>query len=600
MGANNQGPRSSFSFETLLTSTILPIALSTLLLFSIASIFFPIFLHTEERNALIQLAMQSRLYLFIITVTSLWIIIKKEQGLFSYPFINLSLLGLAGLLCFIFIGNKENLHSFLFEPYLLTSPSLLLVSLHFIGLTLASTVGFFLQAEKSHLGRLISGLLVITGLAIGLTYSVNLFVRVLEVEQSLFLINFSQIGLATSFYSILMLALWMQMSHLNLSNIKTRTVGLSFLLMAFGCSLFFQLSNTDLRIFGLGLFIFSNLIMLRNLLIPKALKSLVNYPESLFIFATVLFTILLMILSIFRQFFWSDFQFFDILVAVPLSLSLLKPSLASLTRSAARQRVFNLVSATHFISGFALVILAHQGSKAGDFYFLFETTEFSLLSKLLLFTLSVSHFIFWVIPLLNEDSKSRPEPSINNNPIFAREGAEPDEADRPWPLLIWVTVITFISWGTIYLALYGGDGTSSGGDQRSSQTQEADDLKVDGAKVYRAHCVACHQSNGEGLSGAFPPLALSEWVTGDPRVVAKVILGGLRGEIVVRGNRYNGVMPAFNQLSNQEIAAVVNHVRNSWGNEGKSIEIEIVEELRNELNGRGKPWTAAEIQSLNQ
>ena len=92
---------------------------------------------------------------------------------------------------------------------------------------------------------------------------------------------------------------------------------------------------------------------------------------------------------------------------------------------------------------------------------------------------------------------------------------------------------------------------------------------ADGASIYSSTCVACHQADGSGVPGAFPPLAghVGELYTaeGGPRYIASVVLFGLQGPIVVNGETYNGVMPSFFNFSDSEIAAVINHVMTAFG-----------------------------------
>lgn len=92
-----------------------------------------------------------------------------------------------------------------------------------------------------------------------------------------------------------------------------------------------------------------------------------------------------------------------------------------------------------------------------------------------------------------------------------------------------------------------------------------------GEKTYTANCSACHQGNGEGIPGAFPPLAghipALYNAEGGKDYIINVVLYGLMGEIEVNGTAYNGVMTAWSQLSDEEIAATLNHELNSWGND---------------------------------
>lgn len=95
---------------------------------------------------------------------------------------------------------------------------------------------------------------------------------------------------------------------------------------------------------------------------------------------------------------------------------------------------------------------------------------------------------------------------------------------------------------------------------------------VDGAKLYANNCASCHQDNGQGLPGTFPPLAGDPVVTAeDPTKHIEVILNGAQGS-TIGGQTYNSPMPAFgSRFSNEEIAAIVNHERTSWGNEAPTV-----------------------------
>lgn len=84
-----------------------------------------------------------------------------------------------------------------------------------------------------------------------------------------------------------------------------------------------------------------------------------------------------------------------------------------------------------------------------------------------------------------------------------------------------------------------------------------------GQQVYMGNCMACHQANGQGIPGAFPPLAehAAELYAADGgEYISHVVLFGLQGSITVDGMAYNGFMPAWPQLSDEQLAAVLNHV----------------------------------------
>ncbi len=106
------------------------------------------------------------------------------------------------------------------------------------------------------------------------------------------------------------------------------------------------------------------------------------------------------------------------------------------------------------------------------------------------------------------------------------------------------------------------------------------DLKAKGAQVYATNCASCHQATGQGLAGVFPPLVGSEYTNKDPKRHIKIVLKGLQGSIQVAGKTYNGIMPAFAHLSDEDIAAVVTYERLAWGNKGGAVKTADVKALR--------------------
>ena len=110
-----------------------------------------------------------------------------------------------------------------------------------------------------------------------------------------------------------------------------------------------------------------------------------------------------------------------------------------------------------------------------------------------------------------------------------------------------------------------------------------DDLMARGEAVYLANCAACHQPNGEGLTGAFPPLAGSDFLEGDRKKVMAAALFGLSGPITVNGVEYDGVMPSLGHLPDEDLAAALTYVLNAWGNDGAAVSVAEVAALRVEL-----------------
>ena len=101
-----------------------------------------------------------------------------------------------------------------------------------------------------------------------------------------------------------------------------------------------------------------------------------------------------------------------------------------------------------------------------------------------------------------------------------------------------------------------------------------------GKKLYAAHCAACHQANGQGLAGAFPPLAESSYLAEGAGAAISAVLNGLSGPITVNGADYNAVMPGMSYLSDEEVSKILTFVMNSWGNPGGEVSPSEVAETR--------------------
>jgi len=105
-------------------------------------------------------------------------------------------------------------------------------------------------------------------------------------------------------------------------------------------------------------------------------------------------------------------------------------------------------------------------------------------------------------------------------------------------------------------------------------------LMSEGEAVYETHCAACHQPNGQGVAGVFPPLAESDYLEREREEVLSVALFGLSGPITVNDQHYNAVMPSMGYLSDAELAAAITYVFNSWGNDYASVSGDEVAALR--------------------
>ncbi len=119
-----------------------------------------------------------------------------------------------------------------------------------------------------------------------------------------------------------------------------------------------------------------------------------------------------------------------------------------------------------------------------------------------------------------------------------------------------------------------------------TQTKE-EQIKA-GQQLFTGTCSVCHQANGQGLPGVFPPLAKSDFIAADPKRPVDIVLHGLTGKVKVNGTEYNSVMPPMTQLADDEVANIVTYVLNSWDNPGGRVTKDEVAKAR-----EAKPATAA-------
>ncbi|AVP57221.1 c-type cytochrome [Pulveribacter suum] len=193
----------------------------------------------------------------------------------------------------------------------------------------------------------------------------------------------------------------------------------------------------------------------------------------------------------------------------------------------------------------------------------------------------------------------------NDRPAQQREHADPEEAIRPMPLLAVGVTLAMVVFGVLYIFLSEPLAGSRLGDQRTvadlaGPAAPAAGAAVDGKAIFAAQCAACHQATGKGLPGVFPPLDGSEWVAGEPRVLANILLHGIEGEITVAGNKYQGSMPAFAQLGDAELAGVASYIRASWSNKAEAMTAELFAKERAASDRRAPFEGGAALQALTQ
>ena len=108
---------------------------------------------------------------------------------------------------------------------------------------------------------------------------------------------------------------------------------------------------------------------------------------------------------------------------------------------------------------------------------------------------------------------------------------------------------------------------------KSSDKKANPELKssiAQGEKVYQNFCINCHMANGEGIEGAYPPLANSDYLENNLEASIIGIKNGMKGKIIVNGKTYNNVMTPMG-LNNQEVADVTNYILNNWGNNNDTL-----------------------------
>jgi mono/diheme cytochrome c family protein len=137
--------------------------------------------------------------------------------------------------------------------------------------------------------------------------------------------------------------------------------------------------------------------------------------------------------------------------------------------------------------------------------------------------------------------------------------------------------------------------------QRQTHLTEADQRQFAlGRQQYLTTCAGCHGNDGAGLARFAPTLIGSDWVLGDEKRLALLILHGLEGPVEVAGKKYDvpdilPVMPAHSIMDDGDITAIMTYIRNEWGNHAGAVGRRVVGTIRHTSQGRVVPWTAKEL-----
>jgi len=187
----------------------------------------------------------------------------------------------------------------------------------------------------------------------------------------------------------------------------------------------------------------------------------------------------------------------------------------------------------------------------------------------------------------------------------------PESANSSSRVPVWVFFLLFVLlfWGMYYFDQHAAWFNAqvyapyrSVADLRQYQPSTGASALLDrGRSVYENVCALCHNSDGNGKPNQAPALAGSEWVLGDPARLIHIPLAGLQGPITVKGQQWNLAMPAMGAaLPDEDVAAVLTYMRQSWGNKASEITVEQVKAVRAEIGGRSQPYTAEELLKIGQ
>lgn len=189
---------------------------------------------------------------------------------------------------------------------------------------------------------------------------------------------------------------------------------------------------------------------------------------------------------------------------------------------------------------------------------------------------------------MSSDKEQLPDRILSMHEQSVREMEEPRDGMSPTPVSFLLMCFVLTAWGGYYIADNPGNWSGTEYNTKpanavSTAPAVKEDPMVLGQQIFNV-CAQCHQSSGVGVAGSYPPLVASDYVTGDPARFSAILLNGLKGPLVVNGVTYSGEMPAWRDLySDEELAAVMTYVRNSWGNKASPLTQEIVAKVRKDL-----------------
>jgi mono/diheme cytochrome c family protein len=184
----------------------------------------------------------------------------------------------------------------------------------------------------------------------------------------------------------------------------------------------------------------------------------------------------------------------------------------------------------------------------------------------------------------------------------------PEPTARRVPVPVWVFILFFVLlyWGMVYFDRRGAwfDPHVYAPYRSLAEVQQFQPAtgggNLDrGKAVYDNVCALCHNTDGSGKPNQAPPIAGSDWAVGSPNRMIRIPLYGLTGPIQVKGQEWNLAMPAMGAaLSEEDLAAVLTYMRQSFGNKASEITADMVKKVKAEVGNRTQPFTAPELMSV--
>ncbi len=203
-------------------------------------------------------------------------------------------------------------------------------------------------------------------------------------------------------------------------------------------------------------------------------------------------------------------------------------------------------------------------------------------------------------PDVKDISLPEREPTVRNNALY---------------LPMWLTALLgfLLYWGCNHVEDRGGhysrlvyEPYHSEGELKTAMPQDEMAILIrQGALLYGTYCAACHQPTGLGNAGQAPPLAGSEWVLAPgPNRLIRIPQVGVTGPIKVKGTEWNlpSMIGFAATLTDDQMAALVTYIRNSWGNKASAVTAEQVAKVRADLKTKNQAsqYTAEELLKLSE